>query len=200
MQWLPSAATREKLPFAIGLGAHADNVFVVHPGVDDPGENPPSADGRVDGSIVMVSRLEEQYKGHDVLLRALPLVQARVPNVHLHVVGDGSLRSSLESYASALGVADVVIVHGRVSDRERDAIMSRSVVFAMPSGTDALGSGEGFGIVYIEAGAQGLPVVAGVVAGALDAVVDGETGLLVDPANEVAVAEALTSLLIDESR
>ena len=58
-------------------------------------------------------------------------------------------------------------------------------------------AGEGFGIVYLEADAYGKPVVAGNVGGALDSVVDGETGLLVDPSDHVAVAEALTRLLLD---
>ena len=66
----------------------------------------------------------------------------------------------------------------------------------MPSRLPAGGfAGEGFGIVYLEAGAYGKPVVAGNVGGALDAVVDGETGLLVDPLDPLAVAEAITRLL-----
>ncbi len=60
-----------------------------------------------------------------------------------------------------------------------------------------LGGGEGFGIVYLEAGAHGLPCVAGNVGGSVDAVIDGETGLLVDPTDHVAVAGAITDLLLD---
>ena len=68
----------------------------------------------------------------------------------------------------------------------------------MPSRIPAGGfAGEGFGIVFLEANAHGLPVVAGDVGGALDAVVDGETGLLVEPADHVAVGAALTGLLGD---
>jgi phosphatidylinositol alpha-1,6-mannosyltransferase len=71
----------------------------------------------------------------------------------------------------------------------------------MPSRLPARGlAGEGFGIVYLEANARGLPVVAGGVAGALDAVVDGETGLLVDAGDHFAVAEAVSSLLLDPDR
>ena len=71
----------------------------------------------------------------------------------------------------------------------------------MPSRLPAGGSGgEGFGIVYLEAGAHGLPVVAGNVGGALDAVADGETGLLVDPTDHVAVADAIADLLADPVR
>jgi len=70
----------------------------------------------------------------------------------------------------------------------------------MPSRLASNGGGEGFGIAYLEAGALGVPVVAGNVAGALDAVVDGVTGLLVDPTDHVAVADAITALLLDRER
>ena len=146
---------------------------------------------------MVVSRLEERYKGHDVVLRALPLVRNSVPGAHLHVIGDGSLRGYLESLARSLGVADAVTFHGRVSDEARDEIVRRASVFAMLSRLDALGRGEGFGIVFVEAGRLGLPVVAGGVAGALDAVVDGETGILVDPEDHVAAADAISALLSD---
>jgi phosphatidylinositol alpha-1,6-mannosyltransferase len=63
-----------------------------------------------------------------------------------------------------------------------------------------MGGGEGFGIAYLEAGAHELPVVAGNVAGAGDAVVDGVTGLLVDPTDHVAVADAITELLTNRPR
>ncbi len=67
----------------------------------------------------------------------------------------------------------------------------------MPSRLPAGGAGEGFGIVYLEAGVHGLPVVAGNVGGALDAVVDGTTGLLVDPTRPRPVADAVSRLLLD---
>jgi glycosyltransferase involved in cell wall biosynthesis len=70
----------------------------------------------------------------------------------------------------------------------------------MPSRVESSGAGEGFGIVYVEAGARGLPVVAGNAAGALDAVIDGETGFLVDPERPEAIAEALVELLQDRER
>jgi phosphatidylinositol alpha-1,6-mannosyltransferase len=87
-----------------------------------------------------------------------------------------------------------------VNDERRDAILKTVNVFAMPSRLEASGAGEGFGIVYVEAGARGLPVVAGNVGGAMDAVVHGTTGLLVDPESPKAIAEALTSIIIDRER
>jgi phosphatidylinositol alpha-1,6-mannosyltransferase len=180
-----------------GLGVPGDLVHLVHPGVDAP-EGEPGGSGR-DRAIVVVARLEERYKGHDVLLRSLPLVRSRVPGAKLHVIGDGPLRGHLESLAAALGAADAVSFHGQVSDEVRDRIMRSAAVFALLSRIDALGSGEGFGIAFVEAGRLGLPVVAGRAAGAQEAVLDGETGILVDPEDHVAAADAIASLLTDRA-
>lgn len=147
-----------------------------------------------------MARLAQPYKGHDVLLHSLALVRARVPDAHLDVVGDGPLRPELERIAAEAGVADAVTFHGSTSDGERDALLSNAAVFAMPSRVDGFASGEGFGIAYIEAGAHGLPVVGGNVGGASDAVIAGETGLLIDPESPEAVANALCELLLDPSR
>jgi phosphatidyl-myo-inositol dimannoside synthase len=89
---------------------------------------------------------------------------------------------------------------GQTSDAERDAWFRRSHVFAMPARIPASGAGEGFGIVFLEANLHGLPVVAGAAGGALDAVVNGETGILVDPADHVALADALVDLLQNPER
>ncbi len=123
-----------------------------------------------------------------------------MPAATLEVVGDGPLRPFLEQLARELGVASVTTFYGTVTDAQRDAILSRASVFAMPSRIEGGGAGEGFGIVYMEAGARGLPVVAGNVGGALDAIIDGETGLLVDPESAEVVADALIALLHDPER
>jgi glycosyltransferase involved in cell wall biosynthesis len=85
-----------------------------------------------------------------------------------------------------------------VPDERRDWWLRHADVLAMPSRLPGDGrAGEGFGIVYLEAGAHGTPVVAGNVAGALDAVADGESGLLVDPTDPHAVADAIAAVLLD---
>jgi phosphatidylinositol alpha-1,6-mannosyltransferase len=148
--------------------------------------------------VLTISRLEDRYKGHDVMLRALPLIRAKVPEVQWVVIGDGTLRPGLEHLARAVGVDDAVRFLGAVSDAERDEWLRRATVFVMVSRLPADGyAGEGFGIVYLEANARGIPAVAANVGGAVDAVVDGETGLLVDPTDHLAVADALTRLLTD---
>jgi phosphatidyl-myo-inositol dimannoside synthase len=178
------------------LGAGANRVHVVHPGVDAPKTHPP-AHSETERGVIVVARLEERYKGHDVLVRAMPLVRTRVPHVHLHVVGDGVLRPELEALAERLGIGQLTTFHGTVTDAERDDLLCRASVFAMPSRLDEGGAGEGFGIAYVEAAAHGLPSVAGRVGGATDAVVDRETGLLVDPEDPAAVADAISTLLLD---
>jgi phosphatidylinositol alpha-1,6-mannosyltransferase len=173
-------------------------VHRIPPGVDLPTI---SIRSRADEqNIITVARLTEWYKGHDVMLRALPLVRARVPGVRWLVLGDGHLRPFYERVVLSLGLTEEVRFLGDTDDVERDRWLDQSCVFAMPSRLSANGGGEGFGIVYLEAGAHGLPVVAGNVAGARDAVLDGETGVLVDPTDHLAVAEALTGLLLDRRR
>ena len=167
-----------------------------------PGMDPPADPRALPGerpTVVTVARLEDRYKGHDVLMRALALVRERVPEVQWVVIGEGSLRAELEALARSLGVADAVRFLGALPDAERDAWLRRADVFAMPSRLPggAL-AGEGFGIVYMEAAAYAKPVLAGNVGGARDAVVDGETGLLVDPTDPLAVADATVRLLLDE--
>ncbi len=119
-------------------------------------------------------------------------IKSQVPDVIWVVVGDGPLRTELVELAAAQGVSENIVFAGSLPDDERDAWFDRAHVFVMPSRLPPEGAGgEGFGIVYLEAGARLMPVVAGNVAGAVDAVVEGETGLLVDPTDPVAVADAV---------
>lgn len=181
---------------AAAAGAPVDRVHVVPPGIDLP-PRPVAAPGERRPLVVNVARLEDRYKGFDVLVRALPLIRSRVPEATMTLVGDGHLRWSLEAMARGNGCDEALNCVGSVSDAERDALLSTATVFAMPSRLPAGSGGEGFGIVYLEAGAHGTPVVAGNVGGALDAVIDGQTGLLVDPEDHVAVAEAISGLMIN---
>jgi phosphatidylinositol alpha-1,6-mannosyltransferase len=188
------AISRHTEALAAYCGADPGRVRRIYPGVDRITE---AAAVRRRPDVVVVARLDERYKGHDVLIRALPLIRARVPHARLVVIGDGGLRPAYESLAASFGVADAVAFLGVVDDAERDRLLREASVFAMPSRQLGAGEGEGFGIVFLEAGTHHLPVVAGAVAGTLDAVVDGETGLLVDPQDHLAVADAITRLLLE---
>lgn len=169
---------------------------IIPNGVWAPADATPEAAERP--TFLTVARIQERYKGHDVLVRALALVRAKVPDVQWVVLGDGSLRGEIEVLARSYGVADSIRFLGAVSDEQRDAWLRRTHLLAMPSRLPAGGfGGEGFGIAYLEAGAYGKPVVAGNVGGALDAVLDGVTGLLVDPLDQLVVAEAIVRLLRD---
>ena len=187
----------------VTLGVPPERISLIPPGVDWPAARSEGPDG---GSVqpadrptfVTIARLADRYKGHDVLVRALEVVRGRVPDVQWIVIGDGPLRAELEALARASGVADCARFLGEVSDEERDSWLRRADLLAMPSRLPGTGAaGEGFGIVYLEAAAFGKPVVAGNVGGAIDAVLDGVTGLLVEPTDPVAVAEAITRLLLD---
>lgn len=177
-------------------GVSPASMTLISPGVDIPINTAPLPCERP--TFVTIARLEDRYKGHDVLIRALPLIRAKVPDVQWAVIGDGPLRPGLEQLAQTYGVAEAVKFLGPITDDERNQWLRRTNLLVMPSRLPAAGfAGEGFGIVYLEAGAYGKPVVAGNVAGALDAVADGESGLLVDPADPLAVAGAITRLLLD---
>ncbi len=193
------AVSRYTHELAIAAGAPPSRIHRIHPGVDLPDDE--SRDPATRPTVLTIARISERYKGHDVMLRALPLIRARVPEVEWIVVGDGPLRPGLERICASQGLGDNVRFLGKVSDAERDGWLRRAHVFAMPSRVPAGGfAGEGFGIVYLEAGAHGVPVVAGSEGGALDAVVHDTTGVLVDPSDHVAVANAIADLLLDPAR
>jgi phosphatidyl-myo-inositol dimannoside synthase len=177
-------------------GAAPRALHVIGNGTDVPADASPLDDARP--TILTIARIEERYKGHDTLVRALPLVLAKVPDAQWVVIGEGSLRPGLEALAASYGVSQAIRFLGAVADEQRNLWLRRARLLAMPSRLPAGGfAGEGFGIVYLEAGAYGKPVVAGNVGGALDAVRDGETGLLVEPTDPLLVAEAITRLLLD---
>jgi phosphatidylinositol alpha-1,6-mannosyltransferase len=150
--------------------------------------------------VVCVSRLVPR-KGQDVLIRALPAIRARVPDAALLCVGGGPYLPTLQRLARETGVTDSVVLTGSVPWEELPAHYDAGDVFAMPCRTRRGGLDvEGLGIVFLEASATGLPVVAGRSGGSPDAVLDGTTGALVDGTSVEQVADAVAGLLEDPDR
>jgi glycosyltransferase involved in cell wall biosynthesis len=141
--------------------------------------------------ILTVARLDatEQYKGYDRVIGALPSVISSCGPVRFLIVGGGADRPRVEALARANGVADRVAFAGFVPDDELADYYRLADVFAMPS------TGEGFGIVFLEAMACGTPVLAGSCDGSSDALAGGELGLLVDPLDVREVGGGISSLL-----
>ncbi|MEO9139355.1 MAG: glycosyltransferase family 4 protein [Jatrophihabitans sp.] len=148
--------------------------------------------------IVCVSRLVPR-KGQDVLVDALPIIRRSVPDAALLLVGEGPYRGDLARRAAERGVAADVVFTGGVDYQDLPAHFATGDVFAMPCRTRRAGMDvEGLGIVYLEASASGLPVIAGNSGGAPDAVRDGETGFVVDGRNVEQVADRIVTLLQDD--
>lgn len=147
--------------------------------------------------VVCVSRLVPR-KGQDLLIRAWPRVLRAVPDAALLLVGGGPYRTDLDKLAAGL---DSVIFAGAVPWEELPAHYDAGDVFAMPCRTRRRGLDvEGLGIVYLEASATGLPVIAGDSGGAPDAVLPDETGLVIDGHSTDQLTNALTTLLTDPAR
>ncbi len=146
--------------------------------------------------ILTASRLLPR-KGIDMVLRGLPGVRARFPGLLYLVFGAGDDLERLRRLAGELGCADCVRFEGRVAQADLGFYYCAADLFVMPSRHIPGESVEGFGIVYAEAGYYGLPVIGGRAGGVPEVVLDGRTGLLVDPENPADIAAAIVSLLED---
>ena len=148
--------------------------------------------------VTCVSRMVPR-KGQDTLIKAWPEVRGEVPGALLLLVGDGPYAPALQRLTQRLGVGDDVLFTGSVPWSGLPAYYDAADVFAMPCRTRRAGLDvEGLGIVYLEASATGLPVIGGDSGGAPDAILEGESGYVV---NDVAgVAARITELLKDPAR
>ena len=178
-----------------------EKIKVIFNGVDTkkfaPASKPPALMERfgLGGKFVLVTitRLVER-KGVDMVLRALPAVRACIPNAHYLVVGDGPSADQLKRLAAEQAVADAVTFVGAVSHQDIPIYYSSGDLFVMPNRQLADGNNEGFGLVFLEANACGLPVIAGRDGGPAEVVNDGVNGLLVDGSDSNAIASAILSL------
>ena len=143
--------------------------------------------------IVCLSRLVPR-KGQDMLIRALPIIRERIDGAALVIVGNGPHRDDLQKLAQRYDVTDHVVFTGGVPGDELPAHHAMADVFAMPCRTRGAGLDvEGLGIVFLEASATGIPVVAGDSGGAPEAVLDGETGFVVDGRNLTEITDTISA-------
>ncbi|AXK32759.1 glycosyltransferase family 1 protein [Streptomyces armeniacus] len=196
--------TRSRIVDALSDDAAA-RMVQLPPGVDEKTFHPGSGGDAVRERlglrdrpvVVCVSRLVPR-KGQDTLIEAMPRILDAVPDAVLLIVGGGPYRAGLEKLAVATGVSDAVRFTGPVPWEELPAHHGAGDVFAMPCRTRRGGLDvEGLGIVYLEASATGLPVVAGDSGGAPDAVLDGETGWVVRGGSPGDAADRVITLLRD---
>lgn len=191
--------------FASAFGPHAALEYLP-PGVDTEVFRPdPAARAELREryglgdrpTILCLSRLVPR-KGQDALIVAMREIRDRIPGAVLVVAGGGPYEDKLHALAVALGVAEDVVFTGRVPSSELAAHHTLADVFAMPSRTRGAGLDvEGLGIVYLEASASGVPVVAGRSGGAPETVLEGKTGRVVDGRNTTEIANAIVDILSD---
>jgi phosphatidylinositol alpha-1,6-mannosyltransferase len=151
-------------------------------------------------TVVCVSRLVPR-KGQDMLIRALPVLRERVPGATLVIVGGGPDRNRLHGLAADAGVTDHVVFTDGVPADELPAHYAMADVFAMPCRTRGAGLDvEGLGIVFLEASATGIPVVAGDSGGAPETVLEGQTGHVIDGRDAEQLVDTLSLLLAHPDR
>ena len=189
----------------LGLDPLAETVRVVPLGTD-PEHFRPGVDTRdvktryrLNGGpwVLTVARLEP-YKGVDTVLKAVAQLRKGGVDVHYLVVGGGKKRSAFKKLAQELGIVDAVRFVGTVPDDDLPALYNVAVAYAGISRRADGTRVEGFGVALAEAGACGLPVIAGQSGGLAEAVREGETGFVVDPDDVAKVAEALSRLVTDQ--
>jgi phosphatidyl-myo-inositol dimannoside synthase len=147
--------------------------------------------------VVGVGRLVPR-KGFDQTIRGWQDVVAQHPTAHLMIIGDGPQRAELQQLVESAGLQNHVKLTGPLSDADLLAAYHSADLFIMPNRTMPDGDTEGFGLVFLEANACGRAVIGGRAGGAVEAVRDGETGLLVDGNSVQEIAIAICSLLADD--
>jgi L-malate glycosyltransferase len=192
-----SESVRESLIECVGIPPY--RTTVIHNGVEVyvPPEDATARSEALRASVgvppgaplvVTVGRLEPP-KGHDTLLRTIPLVAERVPDARFALVGDGSLRTVLEHQADLLGIRERCIFLGHREDVRETMVAANLIV--SPSRR------EGFSLTVLEAMSVRRPIVATDVGGNTEAIVGGECGLIVPPENVAGLADAIVRMLLD---
>ena len=171
------------------LGVEPRRITVIPNGVTLPPMNVP-ADADFGNVILCLARLDIANKGQDILLQAMPQIVREVPDAKLWIVGEGKDLGMLKALASKLHLNGSVEFKGRISHAAKFLFLKNSRLLCLPPRT------ESFGVVYLEAMAYGLPIVATKVGGVPEVVDDA--GILVPPENSAALAEAVIKVLTDK--
>jgi len=186
------------------IGVPRDRVTLLHPGVVVEDWAPRGQTERIHREleiesrkvILTISRLIPR-KGQDTMLRALPTVLAQVPDAVYVIVGGGPEEVRLRALAKELNVERSVRFVGSIPNADTVDYYHACDVFAMPNREMPNGDIEGFGLVFLEAGVCGKPVIGGRSGGAVDAIAHGESGYLVNPLDPTELAARLIELLAD---
>lgn len=184
------AVSRALANAAAELGVDVQKIRVIPDGVDTK-RFYPSIEGR-EPFLLFVGSLTEQ-KGVRYLLQAFRQVISVIPDMKLTLVGDGSMRTEFETLASNLGIAQQTSFLGSRSQEEVSQLMRKASVFVLPS------IKEGLGVVVLEAMASGTPCI-GTHSGGIPELITEKEGILVEPGNSVALADALLKILSDATR
>lgn len=187
----------------VDLGVSRSKVNVIPCGTDPQRFHPDVKGDRIRAKyglegrevILSVSRLVKR-KGNANIVSALPAVLEKIPQAHYLIAGKGPEEENLKNQIGRMGLSERVTFTGWVEDSELPEYYAASNLFVMPSFAAHQGENvEGFGIAYLEANACGKPVIGGRTGGVEDAIIHGETGLLVDPLDVTEIGNAISEIL-----
>jgi phosphatidylinositol alpha-1,6-mannosyltransferase len=190
-----------------GIRVRSEKIQIIHPGVeatafqtsDDAARAIRKRHNLGQSPVLLTLGRLQRRKGQDMVIHALPRIAKQFPDVRYVIAGAGEERDFLQRLTCELGVQDKVIFVGQIDSEEQAAYYAASDVFLMPNrqiGADV----EGFGIVFLEAGAAGKPVIGGRSGGTAEAIQEGLTGIRVDGENVEAIAAAVIDLLTDSDK
>ena len=187
----------------MGAGVHEKKICIIHPGVNVHEFLDQENQGleirrrhKLSGPVLLTVGRLQRRKGQDMVIKALPEVKKIFPSITYLIVGSGEEEAYLHNLCYEFGVADHVVFAGKIPDSELPAYYAACDIFVMPNrqiGEDI----EGFGMVYLEAGAAGKPVIGGKSGGTQDAIVDDVTGVRVNGEDVKDVCNAIIAFLRD---
>ena len=175
------------------LGVSSERLEICHLGVD-LAVVPASTSGSEQDEVLFVGRMDEAYKGQDHLIQAAAVISKKRPSLKINLVGGGNSLDHYRALAKKFGVEHCVNIPGYVSDEELDGLYRRASVFAMPSQC------EGFGIVFVEAMARGIPCICSGEDAAQEVVLDGETGYCVPYGDIDSLVASLEAVFSDNEK